>query len=270
MAKKTMISREGLDFLIGVIKNTLNVGELIDNDNLVDNKTYSNIKIQEELDKKIEKDKVVTVLDNTVTDENVASAKAIFDTIINKKGECVTIRDTDLDTVKKGGLYYVQSSCTNLPYDCAGGYLCAIYDDELADTYVTQIMLSWNGEKIYFRPLVNGSWKGWKIISATKVTDVSRKNITLSDTTNYSLNNGFYSVKNGMCEVQMSVKCITPQTTPTILATLPTPANSIVDVFFASGNGSFIHATISNGNLYFRSGVADGVYLVRFVYSVAE
>ena len=68
----------------------------------------------------------------------------------------------------------------------------------------------------------------------------------------------------------MSVKCITPQTTLTALATLPTPANSTVDVLFASSNGSFIQATISNGNLYFRNGVAGGVYLVRFVYSVAE
>ena len=54
MAKKTTISREGLEFLIGAVKNTINIGDIINNEDLADNKTYSNIKIEERIDDKID------------------------------------------------------------------------------------------------------------------------------------------------------------------------------------------------------------------------
>ena len=54
MARKTTISREGLEFLIGAVKNTINIGDIINNEDLADNKTYSNIKIEERIDYKID------------------------------------------------------------------------------------------------------------------------------------------------------------------------------------------------------------------------
>ena len=54
MARKTTISREGLEFLIGSVKNTINIGDIINNEDLADNKTYSNIKIEERIDDKID------------------------------------------------------------------------------------------------------------------------------------------------------------------------------------------------------------------------
>ena len=54
MARKTTISREGLEFLIGAVKNTINIGDIINNEDLADNKTYSNIKIEERIDDKID------------------------------------------------------------------------------------------------------------------------------------------------------------------------------------------------------------------------
>ena len=74
-----IISDEALDTLCGAIKGIANAGEIVDDTGVAMDKTYSSFKIQEELDKKIDKDKVVTVLDDSVTDEQVPSAKAVYD-----------------------------------------------------------------------------------------------------------------------------------------------------------------------------------------------
>ena len=79
-----IISDEALDALCGAIKGVVNAGEILDDTGVATNKTYSSFKIQEELDKKIDKDKVVTVLDDTVTDDEVASAKAVYDSVKDK------------------------------------------------------------------------------------------------------------------------------------------------------------------------------------------
>ena len=74
MARKTTISREGLEFLIGSVKNTINIGDIINNEDLADNKTYSNIKIEERIDDKIDEklanfdgDVDLTDVDNRIT-----------------------------------------------------------------------------------------------------------------------------------------------------------------------------------------------------------
>ena len=347
-----IISDEALDALCGAIKGIANAGEIVDDTGVAMDKTYSSFKIQEELDKKIEgdnvvkKDDIVTVLDDTVTDEQIPSAKVVVDELNTKANDSEVVKKTDIvttinststdDTVPSTKtVYSVLSSSlksikimyfefggdfnydnlgvnsTNTITEVVRAFANYIKNNYGNNQYVILEFTASSSHSVFSQSLPNNKqacigsvkytpWKHtsrvqviltdvfngnsyigtlnnsdtndivWKRLCATTVADVSKKNITLSDTTNYSLNNGFYSVKNGMCEVQMSVKCITPQTTLTALATLPTPANSTVDVLFASSNGSFIQATISNGNLYFRNGVAGGVYLVRFVYSVAE
>ena len=80
-----IISDEALDTLCGAIKGIANAGEIVDDTGVAMDKTYSSFKIQEELDKKIEgnnvvkKDDIVAVLDDTVTDEQIPSAKAVYD-----------------------------------------------------------------------------------------------------------------------------------------------------------------------------------------------
>ena len=79
MARKTTISREGLEFLIGAVKNTINIDDIINNEDLADNKTYSNIKIEERIDDKI--DEKLANFDGgagdgkIINDENVATDK---------------------------------------------------------------------------------------------------------------------------------------------------------------------------------------------------
>ena len=233
-----------------------------------------------ELGKKIDKASITTVLDDTVTDEQVPSAKAVFSTIIDKKGECTTIRHTDLDTVKKGGLYYVQSSCTNLPYNCVGGYMCVIYNDELADTYATQIMLNWNGKKIYFRSLISGTWLNWDIINTTKVEDVGVTELKWTNTTNYEPHGTkcHYTVKNGICYISLDIAVHTPSNAGFILnnSGLPKPAFNYVHANispYSSTDATLRTLTIAiteASQFVIYNGTAGARYLQTFSYPVAE
>ena len=131
--------------------------------------------------------------------------------IINKKGECITIGNINLDTVVKGGLYYISRSCTNLPFNCLGGYMCVLYHDLASNDYVTQILISWNGKKIYYRNKVDDKWLNWKIISSTTVADVEETSIEFDETALGLIilnNRSKYKVINGICYVtiEFSVK----------------------------------------------------------------
>ena len=102
MARKTTISREGLEFLIGSVKNTINIGDIINNEDLADNKTYSNIKIEERIDDKIDEklanfdgdvdltdvDNRITTLETQVSDlfQSVSDGKTLVANAITDKG----------------------------------------------------------------------------------------------------------------------------------------------------------------------------------------
>ena len=250
-------------------------------DNTVTDEQIPSAKVtHNELGKKVDKASITTTLDDTVTDEQVPSAKAVFSTIIDKKGECTTIRHTDLDTVKKGGLYYVQSSCTNLPYNCVGGYMCVIYNDELADTYATQIMLNWNGKKIYFRSLISGTWLNWDIINTTKVEDVGVTELKWTNTTNYEPHGTkcHYTVKNGICYISLDIAVHTPSNAGFILnnSGLPKPAFNYVHANispYSSTDATLRTLTIAiteASQFVIYNGTAGARYLQTFSYPVAE
>ena len=231
--------------------------------------------LEVELNKKVDKDSIAKVLDDTVTDDEVASAKTVFDSIINKKGECTTIENMNLDTVLKGGLYYVTSSCTNLPYDCLGGYMSVLYYDKVPNDYVNQTLFSWNGKKMYFRCLIGGTWSNWVIFNSSTVADVPKTDITFTDTTNYSpVSQCFYRVKNGICYVFVYVKCITPTVTDSIVySSLPLPLNgTYYTAICGIRNTSFINCIVNGatGHLAFRGGIVNNDCIGNFSYPVAE
>ena len=97
-----IISDEALDALCGAIKGVANAGEIVDDTGVAMDKTYSSFKIQEELDKKIEgdnvvkKDDIVAVLDDTVTDEQVPSGKAVVDELGLKANDDEVVKKTDI------------------------------------------------------------------------------------------------------------------------------------------------------------------------------
>lgn len=106
MAKKTTISREGLEFLIGAVKNTINIGDIINNEDLADNKTYSNIKIEERID-----DKIDEKLANFAGGGGGAS-EAEFVSYDNESLPSVTNVEECLDAII-AKIYYVNPSITS-------------------------------------------------------------------------------------------------------------------------------------------------------------
>lgn len=106
MARKTTISREGLEFLIGAVKNTINIGDIINNEDLADNKTYSNIKIEERID-----DKIDEKLANFAGSGGGAS-EAEFVSYDNESLPSVTNVEECLDAII-AKIYYVNPSITS-------------------------------------------------------------------------------------------------------------------------------------------------------------
>lgn len=106
MARKTTISREGLEFLIGAVKNTINIGDIINNEDLADNKTYSNIKIEERID-----DKIDEKLANFAGGGGGAS-EAEFVSYDNESLPSVTNVEECLDAII-AKIYYVSPSVTS-------------------------------------------------------------------------------------------------------------------------------------------------------------
>ena len=106
MARKTTISREGLEFLIGAVKNTINIGDIINNEDLADNKTYSNIKIEERID-----DKIDEKLANFAGGGGGAS-EAEFVSYDNETLPSVTNVEECLDAII-AKIYYVNPSITS-------------------------------------------------------------------------------------------------------------------------------------------------------------
>lgn len=106
MTKKTIISREGLEFLIGAVKNTINIGDIINNEDLADNKTYSNIKIEERIDDKID-EKLADF-----TGGGGGASEAEFVSYDNETLPSVTNVEECLDAII-AKIYYVNPSITS-------------------------------------------------------------------------------------------------------------------------------------------------------------
>lgn len=213
-----IISDEALDALCGAIKGIANAGEILDDTGVAMDKTYSSFKIQEELDKKIGKDNLVTVLDNTVTDEDIPSAKAsynlfkIFNTKIN--GDAVK---TDIlsyaENLTSRGFYPIQLgsvSETNVPYQTfsyTNGFIMRTGATK-DNSRITVVLFPRSGsdlmgDKIAINTKYNSdNWMGWKYYGSSTVADVPVTSINIINGMNNPVCN--YQVKNGICYIQFN------------------------------------------------------------------
>ena len=91
MARKTTISREGLEFLIGAVKNTINIGDIINNEDLADNKTYSNIKIEERMDDKIDASALLTKTELDKTNAKLVQLETQVDDLFQSVSDGKTL-----------------------------------------------------------------------------------------------------------------------------------------------------------------------------------
>ena len=194
--------------------------------------------IKVNLDNYITKDAIVTVLDNTVTDEQVVSAKTLY----NKFGKSIRKTGVDLNTITDAGEYFVFIS-TNAPYTESGGFgfLTVQYYDgtEFAPNYswgatkcVVQTFIQYHNNqqypvmmrKAFLRKEIDTEWQWgeWKELYTTKIADVSKTQLTISHDTYTFSGTVAYEVYDGICYVVLNdFACTTTTTANVNIATLP-------------------------------------------------
>ena len=122
-----IISEDGLKTLCKAIKKTSTIGEILDDANSTTDKTYSSFEIDRRLNTKIDKTQLTTLLDETVTDEQIPGAKVVYDRLksINDFSVQVVKETLDLNDIVETGIYYFPQAYTpvNIPVGVNGWLL---------------------------------------------------------------------------------------------------------------------------------------------------
>lgn len=293
-----IISEDGLKTLCKAIKKTSTIGEIIDDDNSVTDKTYSSFKIDGRLNTKIDKTQLTTVLDESVTDEQIPGAKVVYD----------KVKDSNIKTYTALEQLGLTSGCTvqevyiALPTP-------SIFVAKTINTDITDIPTT-RGIIIVHKPIAgfvevtfketaiagvspNNMWLGslkggdgtgltWSKVCTTTVADVSKTNIAFMDTVNFKTIPTVplsYVVKNGLCTISGGVTCdASASTAVTISESMPVPSAISYGIGINTDNPSdqilvVLTENINGQNvsaLKLKFGTAGGNYRVTFTYPVAE
>ena len=233
----------------------------------------------EELDKKVDKDNLVTTYSANVTDEQVFSAKVVhsefskgFNGILTQSMTSVT----DMDNLTRLGQHEVVWDTTNIsnfPPVSKGTTRMRIKIEGISTSMYRQEIEFHAGvvnQGIWYRNLIDGVWSTWKKITTSTVEDVDKVIIT---TQNLTAGIVSYFVKNGICYV--SISGITPSLNggSTIITanTLPLPdtkGNNHYTIGTTSGVvGLFVINNDGSAMFYGQNTVS---YFGQFSYPVAE
>ena len=254
----------------------------------------------DELDKKIDKDSIVTTLDDTVTDEQILSAKYLYNYIFNKNFNTYT----DFNQI---GLERISCTILNV-IDALPNHSIfqAILDPtgtpniiaECPYTYGTIIIIKATMDriKIFFFPnsdLVEGATyfreyhpstglSKWKTICGTSVPNVKPTSLVLSIPTTLTVGqhgmNIKYSVTNGVCEMFIYAHLAGNSFTgrSTIVSGVPTPmlGDAEVDIMCTNGSLPYMKVSVSGSELRIlvvsTFSANSGYWTGTFRYQVAE
>ena len=256
---------------------------------------------------KIDKDKIVTVLDDTVTDGEVASAKAVYDELqevfqsVTNNEEDITDLQEDLTNINtklsqletKAVLIPVASDNPSTSYDLNdyienGNYsignpsaytnmpelTCGLLTVFRAHNYRLQLYTSVQNDNIYFRKsdTWGDTWSSWEKVCTTKVADVPFTKLTVN---NWASGNVEYTVKNGICYLWIcGIESSTmSQNSQIIVGNLPVPKRGGLWCNIVSSDctkGGLLVRVTSDGNLTNYSGLNNVQYYGTFSYPVAE
>ena len=225
MARKTTISREGLEFLIGAVKNTINIGDIINNEDLADNKTYSNIKIEERIDDKIDASALLTKTeldktnaklgdkaDKSYVDNNFATMDKV------NHGYAKIIKNNDTDT----------NDAMFIAYKNRDLFGIRIYKNDDSEHE-----LKFNASGIFYAKNGVTVWTTSGNTGNTGVPDIPKTTITPAFPSGVVVGSGRvainYIVRNGWCNVNFAfnIASMTPFSWNNIATGLPKPANSV-------------------------------------------
>ena len=174
---------------------------------------YSSKLTKTELDKKandgevVKKTDISTTIDSTSTNDKVAGAKAVYDSLANKLDKTVIL--TTADEVNSFDREYQSfiiepsvAEAVGLPKAPESTWFCINLSHFKGFKYPSQIAFEYAGiERIMYRTAHNGVWHNWRKLCTTSVADVG---ITMISSEDSSITGTMaYLVKNGKCYVSI-------------------------------------------------------------------
>ena len=260
--------------------------------NETNDNVYSAKLTKTELDKKANDDEVVkktdiaTSISSTSTNDKVAGAKAVHDSLANKLDKTVIL--TTADEVNSFDREYQSfiiepsvADAVGLPKAPESTWFCINLSHFKGFKYPSQIAFEYAGiERIMYRTAHNGVWHNWRKLCTTSVADVAKTSLAWAETTYFenTFTGCWYQVKNGVCFVNIDMTCNSPMTGGYKLPiTLPTPNTDYVHYSVSSlPTATCEHSSItiavgySGTHVAVYGGIAGDRYLGTFSYPVAE
>ena len=234
---------------------------------------------QDEKDKLVTTDDIVTTIDSSSTLTQIPNAKGLYGLI----GGNNVITDLDTfkgQTIKIGRGTGWNNECVNVPDDVSCAFDVIYIPYSITGSYGTQILTlvqSTSGlYKTYIRSIDNGTWGKWQRVCTTTVADVPKTRIIPTNTTDFSVSgNAYYTVLNGVCHVCLWGIIITNQAyNVKTSVVLPKPLFSGAGTFLTgSGTGTpsgFAYVEPHDSTLAFDNAMTNQHLFGSFSYPVAE
>ena len=198
-----IISEDGLKTLCKAIKKTSTIGEILDDANSTTDKTYSSFEIDRRLNTKIDKTQLTTVLDETVTDEQIPGAKVVYDRLksINDFSVQVVKETLDLNDIVETGIYFFSQAYTpvNIPVGVNGWLLVmkGSSSDIVKQVWYRQGTANANSYNTFERYKAGDTWGDWTRFLTEKdyysALNIGNTNILENDDLNNYLTPGVYT-----------------------------------------------------------------------------
>lgn len=174
-----------------------NILTALDN-SATDDQVYSAKAINAELDGVVKKTDISTTINSTSTDDTVPTNKAVYDSLINKVNNTIVLTTADevnsFDRVYQS--FIIEPSVAEsvgLPKAPDSTWFCINLSHVKGFKYPSQIAFEYAGiERIMYRTAHNGVWHNWRKIPNTSVVDVPLTNITIPDGLFQSVNEVSY------------------------------------------------------------------------------
>ena len=185
-----------------------NVLTALDN-SATDEQVYSAKAMNTELDGVVKKTDISTTIDGTSTNDTVPTNKAVYDSLINKVNNTVVLNTAD--EVNSFDMAYQSfiiepsvAEAVGLPKAPDSTWFCINLSHFKGFKYPSQIAFEYAGiERIMYRTAHNGVWHNWRKLCITSVADVPKTSI-LSSNSNVTFGSySYYSVVNGICYVSI-------------------------------------------------------------------
>ena len=160
-----------------------NILTALDN-SATDDQVYSAKAINAELDGVVKKTDISTTINSTSTDDTVPTNKAVYDSLINKVNNTIVLTTADevnsFDRVYQS--FIIEPSVAEsvgLPKAPDSTWFCINLSHVKGFKYPSQIAFEYAGiERIMYRTAHNGVWHNWRKIPNTSVADVPITTIT--------------------------------------------------------------------------------------------